>query len=105
MVMMMKLELIKVADIPAEGTKIVPFFGRELHVYISRGRPKAIANACMHFGGPLECKAGQFVCPWHSATYDMDSGERTGGPAPNGSRLMTVSTRVEGDALFYVWGE
>lgn len=101
----MKLELIKVADIPAEGTKIVPFFGRELHIYFSRGRPKAVANACMHFGGPLECKDGQFVCPWHGASFDMENGERLQGPAAKGSKLMALSTRVEGDALFYVWGE
>jgi 3-phenylpropionate/trans-cinnamate dioxygenase ferredoxin subunit len=103
--MTMKLELIKVADIPAGGTKIVPFFGRELHVYFSRGRPKAVANACMHFGGPLECKDSQFVCPWHGARFDMESGECLQGPAAKGSKLMALSTRVEGDALFYVWGE
>jgi hypothetical protein len=35
----------------------------------------------------------------------MSTGERLEGPAPKGSRLMAVSTRAEGDALYYVWGE
>ena len=35
----------------------------------------------------------------------MATGERLDGPASKGSRLMVVSTRVEGDALYYVWGE
>lgn len=100
----MKQELIKLADIPKEGSVIVPFFGRDVHVYLSNGQPRAVSNTCMHFGGPLDCKDGAFVCPWHGARYDMATGERISGPAAKGSRLMTLSTRVEGDALFYVWG-
>lgn len=101
----MKHELVKIADIPEQGTKIVPFFGREAHVYFSQGRPRAVANVCLHFGGPLACKDGRLVCPWHEAAYDMASGERLAGPAPKGAKLMFLSTRVEGDGLFYVWGE
>lgn len=101
----MKLELAKLADIPESGSIIVPFFGRELHLYRIAGRPRAVANVCLHFGGPLECRDGAFLCPWHNARYDMASGQRLDGPAPKDSRLMALSTRVEGDGLFYVWGE
>lgn len=101
----MKHELIKLADIPKEGSVIVPFFGRELHVFLAEGRPRAVANVCLHFGGPLECKDGAFVCPWHQARFDRTSGRRIDGPAPKDARLMTLSTRVEGDSLFYVWGD
>jgi len=101
----MKQELCKLRDIPAGGSLIVPFFGREVHVYRSAERVRAAANVCLHFGGPLECKDGRFVCPWHGAQYDMDTGESIHGPAPTGSKLLFLSTLVEGDALFYVWGE
>jgi nitrite reductase/ring-hydroxylating ferredoxin subunit len=101
----MKQELIKIADIPERGSKIVPFFGREAHVYFTDGRPRAVANVCLHFGGPLECKDRRLICPWHNATFDMASGERISGPAPKDSRLMFLSTRVEDDGLFYIWGE
>jgi nitrite reductase/ring-hydroxylating ferredoxin subunit len=101
----MKHELCKLDEIPAQGTRIVPFFGREVHVYRVGGRPRAAANICLHFGGPLECKDGKMVCPWHGASYDLGTGEREGGPAPKGARLMFLSTRVEGDCLYYVWGE
>ena len=74
----MKYELCKVADVPDSGSKIVPFFGREAHVYRHGGMLRAAANVCLHFGGPLECQ---------------------------GDRLMFLSTKTEGDALFYVWGE
>jgi nitrite reductase/ring-hydroxylating ferredoxin subunit len=100
-----KLELCKVSDVPSAGSLIVPFFGIELHVYRTADRVRAVANVCLHFGGPLEWKDGTFVCSWHNASFDMTTGERIDGPAPKGSKLMAVSTRVDGDALFYVWGE
>lgn len=101
----MKHLLAKLDDIPETGTAIVPFFGREVHLYRSGGQPRAAANVCPHFGGPLECKDGQLVCPWHNSVFDMQSGERVAGPASKAARLMFLSTRVEGDALYYVWAE
>ena len=101
----MRHELCKIADVPPAGTRIVPFFGREVHVYRAGERIRAAANVCLHFGGPLECRDGKLVCPWHNASFDMATGDRLEGPAPGGSRLMFLSTRTEGDALVYVWGE
>jgi nitrite reductase/ring-hydroxylating ferredoxin subunit len=101
----MKHELCKIADVPDSGSRIVPFFGREVHVYRTGERLRAAANVCLHFGGPLECKDGKLVCAWHNAAFDMATGGRLEGPALAGSRLMFLSTRVEGEALFYVWGE
>lgn len=101
----MRHEICKLADVPETGTLIAPFFGREVHVYRSGGRIRAAANVCLHFGGPLECRDGKLVCPWHGAAFDMDKGNRVEGPAPKDSRLMFLSTRVENDAVTYVWGE
>ena len=101
----MKHELCKLTDVPSDGTIVIPFFGREVHVYRHNGRVRAVSNTCLHFGGPLDCKDGIFVCPWHGAAYDMANGARLGGPAPTSSRLMFLTTREEAGALFYVWGE
>ncbi len=102
----MKHPLIKIDEIPDRGSKIVDFFGRTVHVYKRNGKPTAVANTCMHFGGPLDFQADecQFVCQWHNAEFDAD-GRRTKGPAPSGSKLMFLSTREEDGALYYVWGE
>lgn len=101
----MKHPLCKVEEIPEEGTRLVSFFGREVHVYKVNGVPRAVANTCMHFGGPLECKNGKFVCAWHNAEFDMANGRRLKSPAPANSRLMFISTRVEDGVLNYIWGE
>jgi nitrite reductase/ring-hydroxylating ferredoxin subunit len=101
----MQHELCKVAEVPAVGSRVVPFFGREVHVYRHGDRFRAVANVCVHLGGPLDCKDGKFVCPWHNASFDMATGERIDGPARKGVTLMTLPTRVDGDALLYVWGE
>ena len=74
-------------EVPETGSIVVPFFGREVHVYRSEGRVRVAANVCLHFGGPLECRDGAFVCPWHGASYDMTSGKATGGPARKDAQL------------------
>lgn len=97
--------LCKVDEIPDEGTKLVDFFGRSVHVYKVNEKPVAVANVCMHFGGPLECKEGKFVCAWHNAEFALEDGRRLAAPAPTNSKLMFLSTRVDGDNFNYVWGE
>lgn len=100
----MKHPLCPVSAIPPVGSKLVPFFGREVHVYLEAGRPRAAANICLHLGGPLEFKDGRFVCPWHGAEFGTDGACRKG-PAAAGARLMFLPTTVEDGVLHYVWGE
>jgi nitrite reductase/ring-hydroxylating ferredoxin subunit len=101
----MKVPLIAVDEIPDEGTRVVDFFGRSVHVYKKNGQPRAVANVCMHFGGPLEAQEDRLVCPWHGAEYSLQNGERLIGPAPRNSHLMFLSTVVEDGMLTYVWSE
>ena len=103
----MKQPLCNVNDIPESGTLLVDFFGREVHVYNVNGKPRAIANVCLHFGGPLEFDTTDctFSCPWHNAKYKAEDGTRVEGPAPRQSRLMFLSTVVEDGVLNYVWGD
>ena len=101
----MKQPLCKIDEIPDEGTKLIPFFGREVHVYKVNGAPKAVMCICTHFGGQLDCKDGKFVCQWHGAEFNMENGQRLKAPAPSNSKLMFMSTRVEDGTLNYIWGE
>ena len=101
----MKAAICPVSDVPADGAKAVPFFGREVLVYRAGGEVRAVFNACMHLGGPLERRGDRFVCPWHGAAFDCASGKRESGPAGTHDRLMVLPTRVENGELVYVYGE
>jgi 3-phenylpropionate/trans-cinnamate dioxygenase ferredoxin subunit len=100
--------LIPVNEIPAEGSAVVDFFGRQLQVLLAEGNvPAAFMNVCVHFGGTLVFEEGQFRCEWHGATFDGLTGQRTAGPAPEGSRLMRLPTVIRDGVLTYVysWGD
>tara|TARA_R110000868_G_scaffold56546_2_gene174925 strand:+ start:5174 stop:5485 length:312 start_codon:yes stop_codon:yes gene_type:complete len=102
----MKQLICKTGDVPPEGeAQVFPFFGREVQVWRIGDSIRAAANVCLHLGGPLECKDGTFVCPWHGAQFDMTDGRRLDGPGPANARLMILPTRIDGDDLVYVWGE
>jgi 3-phenylpropionate/trans-cinnamate dioxygenase ferredoxin subunit len=101
----MKHPLCSIDEIPQEGSKVLPFFGREVHVYWADGKARAVANTCTHIGGSLVCQDGKFVCEWHGAEFAMEDGRRLKAPAPSNSRLMFLPTRVEDGVLTYVWQE
>ncbi len=101
----MKVTLCQVDEIPAEGTKMVDFFGRQVLVYRVDGTPKAIANICLHLGGPLQQEGEKFVCAWHGAEFSCVDGRRLKGPARAEARLMFLPTRIEDGQLLYVYGE
>ena len=102
----MKVDLCPVTEIPAEGTRLVDFFGRQVHVLRGAGgNPAAYMDVCLHLGGPLVFSEGRFVCQWHNAAYDGESGKSVSGPAPEGARLLRLPTKVEDGVLKYVYGE
>lgn len=103
-----EVPLTSVSEIPDDGSLVVDFFGRQLHVVRAEGGvPAAFMNVCAHFGGTLVCSNGAFVCEWHGATFDRRTGARTGGPAAEGSRLMCLPTEIRDGVLTYVfaWGD
>jgi nitrite reductase/ring-hydroxylating ferredoxin subunit len=101
----MKVPLCQVEEIPEDGTKTVQFFGREVIVLKVSGLPKAIANVCMHLGGPLKREDDKLICSWHGAEFACVDGRRLKGPARKESQLMFLPTRVEDGTLTYVYGE
>ena len=58
----------------------------------------AIGGECTHMGGPLgegELDGTTVTCPWHSAEFDVTTGEVKGEPAEDPEPKYEV--RVEGD--------
>lgn len=70
----------KVAD-PGEiadgGAKIVNIAGRTVAVFRVKDQYYAIANNCLHRGGPLgegEVRNYEVTCPWHGWKYNLLDG-------------------------------
>jgi nitrite reductase/ring-hydroxylating ferredoxin subunit len=103
----MKSELCKVADIPSDGAKPIDFFGRAALVSQHKGTPIATVAICPHLSGPLEWRDGMLICPWHGAQFDPATGTCKHWPkeGEHSNHVMQLPVRIEGDALFYVWGE
>jgi nitrite reductase/ring-hydroxylating ferredoxin subunit len=100
-----QVELAPVEDIPEKGVKKVDFFGREVLLTKTDGKPRAIMNCCMHLGGPLEQDGDKLVCAWHQAEWDLSSGKMITGPGRPDARLMILPTKVIDGILNYVYAD
>ena len=76
--------------VEAQGTPIA-LFRVDDQVY-------ALKDLCTHEEAPLsegEVENGEVVCPWHGATFKLDSGECTAPPADESVQRYNV--RINGD--------
>jgi nitrite reductase/ring-hydroxylating ferredoxin subunit len=101
----MREHLIRVSDIPQDGTVTADLLGREVLVILLNGKPRAYLNVCMHHGGPLTLEDDTFTCDWHSSTFDVRTGRALSGPVRPDARLIMLPTRVENGVLTYVYEE
>ena len=65
-------------------------------VHETNGDFRAFSAICTHAGCAVDISGGQFVCPCHGGTYDISSGEVTGGPPPQPLAPLKVDV-VNGD--------
>lgn len=74
--------------------------GRAIALFQVDGVVHAIANACVHRGGPLSQGAldGHTVlCPWHAWGYDLRTGQCDVNPS---AQVATYDVRVEEGGVF-----
>ena len=93
-----RIKVARIADLePGSGTT-VDVEGQRIALFNVHGTYYAIDDTCPHRGGPLgegELDGTMVTCPWHGATFDVQTGAVTGPPARNGVRSFPV--RVEGE--------
>jgi nitrite reductase/ring-hydroxylating ferredoxin subunit/uncharacterized membrane protein len=64
--------------------KLVNAAGNDVMVYRGNGTLCALADHCMHAGGPLHegsIEGGRVTCPWHASTFNLADGSLVRGPA------------------------
>jgi nitrite reductase (NADH) small subunit len=79
--------------------RVVEAEGRRIALFKSGGRFFAIANECLHRGGPLGegmVYGTRVVCPLHGWEYDFTTGCAVDDPSV---KLRCFALRVEGDDI------
>jgi Rieske Fe-S protein len=61
----------------------------------TKGEVVAFSAICTHKGCTVAPEATILMCPCHGSTYDLATGENTGGPAPK--PLTEIAVKVDGD--------
>jgi len=72
-----KLKVADLAEIVDGGSKIVNVQGRSIALFRVKDQYFAIANNCLHRGGPLgegEVRNFEVTCPWHGWRYSLVDG-------------------------------
>jgi nitrite reductase/ring-hydroxylating ferredoxin subunit len=90
----------RVSEIPAGTGKQVSLNGMTIAVFNDAGKIYAVAGVCPHRGAPLAegmCQQGQVMCPWHSARFDLATGQHLCPPAKSG--VATYPVQVVGDEI------
>jgi nitrite reductase/ring-hydroxylating ferredoxin subunit len=88
-------------SVPDPGGAPADYDGLPILILRSGEQVRAYINACPHQGRPLCLPSGKtlvsegqfLVCPFHGASFDLDTGQCVGGPA-GGSRLKPVAVTV-----------
>ena len=65
------------ADIEAGEPILAAANGRDIALFMCRGKVVATNGQCPHAGGPLhegEVEGTILTCPWHGWTFDLESG-------------------------------
>lgn len=105
-----------------DGDRIIrEIDGSEIAVFYTNGEYVAVANYCVHAGGPIcegklsgmiTAEAGEWdwdwdrdgeilACPWHGWEFDLMSGEFL---SDDRYRLITYDTEVEDDTVYVTTG-
>lgn len=93
-----QVKVAETKDLSPGTGKVVDAEGKSIALFNVAGTFYAIDNTCSHEGGPLGegQLAGEVVtCPWHSAEFNVKTGEVLGPPADEGVRRFPV--KVQGN--------
>ncbi|MFN8521845.1 MAG: non-heme iron oxygenase ferredoxin subunit [Chloroflexota bacterium] len=88
------------SEIPPGTMKEVDLDGESVVVVNVAGQYYAIEGVCTHQGGPLgegQLKDCVVTCPWHSAAFDVRSGDAVHLPATDA--LAPYRVRVSGTEI------
>jgi len=90
----------KLSEIPVGSIKEVQVAGTPVALANVGGKFYAIANTCLHRGGPLGqgmLEGTVVTCPWHGWQYDVTTGKAVMNPAAG---VGCYRTEVQGEEVY-----
>ena len=96
-------QLVKVAqkkDIPLGQGKAVEVQGKRIALFHVDNKFYAIDDECTHAGGTLSegsVEGTKVICPWHSAEFDIKTGDVLAPPAFE--RVKSYKVEVDGEDI------
>lgn len=92
------IKVAKKSELPVNAGTFVEVEGERIALFHVDDQVYALHDFCTHEDAPLsegEVCDGEVECPWHSATFKLDTGECTGPPADEDVKRYNV--RIVGD--------
>lgn len=67
----------KASEISPDSARTLEVAGQKIALFNVRGKFYALADTCLHRGGPLgegHLDGGRVTCPWHAWEFDVTTG-------------------------------
>jgi chlorite dismutase/nitrite reductase/ring-hydroxylating ferredoxin subunit len=90
------LDVASIRDFDDQPTKLVYYGSQQVALFMVDGEVLAINNRCPHARGPLcegEVKGRTVSCPWHEATFDLETGKSIAGISPRDVESFQVNVQ------------
>ena len=90
----------KTSDLADGAAQELTIEGQSIALFKISGKFYAIANHCMHRGGPLATgyiEGSKVTCPWHGWEFDVKTGDCH---TLQGSKQKTYPTKIEKNYVF-----
>ena len=90
----------KSSDLPKGSGKSLEVAGQRVALFNVDGKYYALADSCMHRGGPLgegHLDGTRVTCPWHAWDFDVKTGECH---TMQGAKQKSYPTKIENDQIF-----
>ena len=94
------VKVAKAGEVAADAGMMVKVGEKEIALFHVAGKYYALDNNCTHVGGPLAegfIEGDKVNCPWHGASFSLETGEVLSPPAGRGVGCYPV--RQQGDDI------
>jgi nitrite reductase (NADH) small subunit len=97
-----KVKVAQRSQIPEGSAVAVDAGGKKIAIFNAGGKFYAIANTCVHRGGPLaegDLEGTVVTCPWHGWEYDVTTGTALTDPS---KKVSCFEVQEQGDDILIV---